>query len=152
MANLVGIVKQISGEVVAKDEKGSERKLHLGDEIILGDNILVPDAKSKIVITMTDGQEVMLVGEDTLAFDQNFLNSQGISNVFANNGDLSALQKAILEGKDLNDLEATAAGGGTTSSSEGASLNSDSFTKSGHISNVSEGYGNLSDNNTDSRS
>ncbi|WP_172200404.1 retention module-containing protein, partial [Campylobacter sp. RM16188] len=151
MPNIVGVVKEISGSVVAKDELGVARTLNLGDEILLGESVETLDIKSKVVISMKDGEEVVLVGEDLLVLDQNFLSSQGISNVFASADEISDLQKAIIEGKDLNTLEATAAGGGSIAGGEGTSLSSENFTSSGNISNVFEGYGDLDNSYSDAQ-
>ena len=55
---------------------------------------------------------------------------------------ISDLQRALLEDKGIEELEATAAGGGTNLGSE-SSLNSVSFLAGGHISNVMSGIGDL---------
>lgn len=62
---------------------------------------------------------------------------------------LSKEQLAILKGKDLTELEETAAGGESSGpSANGVSLSSALFSEQGHYSNISENYRNLDNNST----
>ncbi|WP_172201431.1 retention module-containing protein [Campylobacter sp. RM16188] len=144
MQNLAGIIKQISGNVIVIDANGNQRVLNVGDKIAIGDKVVTLTPDSKVIIATMNGKEVAILGNDELVLDQSLIDSGSNSNVLA---DISGLQKAILEGQGVENLEATAAGGGTGSNSlDGTSLSSTNFTDSGSISNVFEGFGDL--NNT----
>ncbi|QCD51951.1 hypothetical protein [Campylobacter sp. RM16192] len=143
MANLLGIAKQVFGNVIVRDIQGNERSLKVGDELMLGETVvtLTPDAKA--VIATPDGSEITILGNDEFVLDQSLLNSGSNSNVVA---DISDLQNSILEGQGLQNLEETAAGGGTTNL-DGTSLGAANFTDSGKISNVFRNFFDLDDTN-----
>ncbi|MDO5046663.1 retention module-containing protein [Campylobacter sp.] len=139
MATIAGIVKQISGIVLAVDANGNERVLKVGDEVFLGETIKTQGETSKVVLALNNGKEVTVLGDDALAMNQSMLDSGSQSNVLA---DINSLQQDILRGQNLEKLEETAAGGSGTIDSEGT-FSQTSFTRSGSISNVLETYGNL---------
>ena len=83
---------------------------------------------------MDGGKDVSILANDTVLIDQNILNIQNPNiNTVA---DVNDLQKAILAGKDLTQLEETAAGGGDTGSGDGVSLGEARFAEGGHESNI----------------
>ena len=135
-----GVVKSIEGKVVAVDSSGAKRELNVGDVVYLGESIVGQDTSSKIVISANDGKDIVMLGKDTLILDQSVSVSEGFGNE-AMMADVEALQQALLNGTDLQDLEATAAGGGD--GSDGVSLGQVAFTQGGHISNVIAAYGDL---------
>lgn len=70
-----------------------------------------------------------------------------ISKTAEDSSDLSKEQLAILKGKDLTELEETAAGGeSSTPSANGVSLSNALFSEQGHYSNISENFRNLDNN------
>ncbi|WP_170000959.1 retention module-containing protein, partial [Campylobacter sp. RM16189] len=140
MSNLAGIVKQLFGNVVARDSLGNERILKVGDELMIGERVVTLSPDAKAIIVSPNGTEITILGNDELVLDESLIDSGSNSNVLA---DINDLQKSILEGQGLQDLEATAAGGGGSISAEGISLGGTSFTDSGHISNVFRSFGDL---------
>ena len=70
-----------------------------------------------------------------------------ISKTAEDSSDLSKEQLAILKGKDLTELEETAAGGESSGpSANGVSLSNALFSEQGHYSNISENFRNLDNN------
>ncbi|EAT99644.2 retention module-containing protein [Campylobacter curvus] len=145
MANAVGIVKQVSGTVVAIDVQGNQRVLRVGDEIMLGEVVHTEGSDSSVVVSMNNGKEFTLLGDDTIKIDQSVAQVESFgAEAFA---DASALQQAILAGDDLSKLEETAAGGaggGGGSTGGGVSLAAGVFETGGHESNISANFENLS--------
>lgn len=81
-----------------------------GDAIFFGEIVKTIGDNSNAVIAMDGGKDVSILANDTVLIDQNILNIQNPNiNTVA---DVNDLQKAILAGKDLTQLEETAAGGG----------------------------------------
>ena len=134
MATQVGVIKQVSGTVVAVDANGKERILTAGDAIFFGEIVKTIGNNSNAVIAMDGGKDVSILANNTVLIDQNILNIQNPNiNTVA---DVNDLQKAILAGKDLTQLEETAAGGGDTGSGDGVSLGEARFAEGGHESNI----------------
>ncbi|WP_103590432.1 retention module-containing protein [Campylobacter concisus] len=134
MATQVGVIKQVSGTVVAVDANGKERILTAGDAIFFGEIVKTIGNNSNAVIAMDGGKDVSILANNTVLIDQNILNiqNQNINTI----ADINDLQKAILAGKDLIQLEETAAGGGDTGSGDGVSLGEARFAEGGHESNI----------------
>lgn len=134
MATQVGVIKQVSGTVVAVDANGKERILTAGDAIFFGEIVKTIGNNSNAVIAMDGGKDVSILANNTVLIDQNILNiqNQNINTI----ADINDLQKAILAGKDLTQLEETAAGGGDTGSGDGVSLGEARFAEGGHESNI----------------
>ena len=143
MPTQAGIVKSIEGKVIAVGSNGVKRELNVGDLVYLGESVVGQDAASKIVISANNGKDIVMLGKDTLVLDQSVAVNEGFGNETAM-ANVEALQQALLNGTELQDLEATAAGGGAgAASGDGVSLSQVSFTQGGHISNVSATYGDL---------
>ncbi|WP_159070805.1 Ig-like domain-containing protein [Campylobacter concisus] len=131
MAKKLGTIKSISGsaEVIAVDKSGNQRVLKVGDSLYEGETVKTTSADSKVVIATNNGKELSMIGEDTLSLDPR-----------ATTGDsqVAALQKALLNGANLGDLEETAAGGTSGGrAGDGVSLGETRFEHGGHYSNVS---------------
>jgi len=108
--------------------------LTAGDAIFFGEIVKTIGDNSNAVIAMDGGKDVSILANDTVLIDQNILNIQNPNiNTVA---DVNDLQKAILAGKDLTQLEETAAGGGDTGSGDGVSLGEARFAEGGHESNI----------------
>ena len=149
MAKEAGTVKIVQGKVQALNAlTGEARELHAGDILYQGEKVVTEGADAKVVISQPDGKKLTLSGNDTLTLDgstttsQKFVDETSVS-------DVSALQKALLNGSDLSNLEETAAGGDTAAggNSDGTSLSAASFDEGGHYSNINETYRNLTDSN-----
>lgn len=105
-----------------------------GDAIFFGEIVKTIGNNSNAVIAMDGGKDVSILANDTVLIDQNISNIQNPNiNTVA---DVNDLQKAILAGKDLTQLEETAAGGGDTGSGDGVSLGEARFAEGGHESNI----------------
>ena len=142
MAREAGVVKSLTGKAVAVDQNGNVRELKVGDIVYIGESIKTSDAADKVTIVANNGKEITILGDDTLALNQNTIGSDGLA-------DVSALQNAILNGGDLTKLEETAAGGNAAAAGggDGVSLSDARFAEGGHYSNINENYRNLTDAN-----
>ena len=149
MATRIGVIKSISqgANVIATAKDGTQRVLKVGDEIFLGETIQTTDFDSKVVITANDGKDIALIGKDTLNLDKSVAHNESFGNDSV--ADVSAIQKALLDGANITDLEETAAGGnqGGNAGGDGVSLGAASFDEGGHYSNINENYRNLTDAN-----
>ena len=149
MATRIGVIKSISqgANVIATAKDGTQRVLKVGDEIFLGETIQTTDIDSKVVITANDGKDITLIGKDTLNLDKSVAHNDSFGNDSV--ADVSAIQKALLDGANITDLEETAAGGnqGGNAGGDGVSLGAASFDEGGHYSNITDDYRNLTDAN-----
>ena len=148
MAKEAGIIKSIQGKVQALNAlTGEARELHAGDILYQGEKVVTEGADAKVTISQPDGKKLTLSGNDTLTLDGSTTTSQKFGDE-ASVSDVSALQKALLNGSDLSNLEETAAGGDTAAGGgDGTSLSAASFDEGGHYSNINETYRNLTDSN-----
>ena len=149
MAKEAGTVKIVQGKVQALNAlTGEARELHAGDILYQGEKVVTEGADAKVTISRPDGKKLTLSGNDTLTLDGSTTTSQKFGDE-ASVSDVSALQKALLNGSDLSNLEETAAGGDTAAggNSDGTSLSAASFDEGGHYSNINETYRNLTDSN-----
>ena len=119
--------------------------LKVGDEIFLGETIQTTDIDSKVVITANDGKDIAIIGKDTLNLDKSVAHNDSFGDDSV--ADVSAIQKALLDGANITDLEETAAGGnqGGNAGGDGVSLGAASFEEGGHYSNITDDYRNLPD-------
>ena len=149
MSNKIGIIKSISqgANVIATAKDGTQRVLKVGDEIFLGETIQTTDFDSKVVITANDGKDIAIIGKDTLNLDKSVAHNESFGDDSV--ADVSAIQKALLDGANITDLEETAAGGnqGGNAGGDGVSLGAASFEEGGHYSNITDDYRNLPDSN-----
>ena len=149
MSNKIGIIKSISqgANVIATAKDGTQRVLKVGDEIFLGETIQTTDFDSKVVITANDGKDIAIIGKDTLNLDKSVAHNESFGDDSV--ADVSAIQKALLDGANITDLEETAAGGnqGGNAGGDGVSLGAASFEEGGHCSNITDDYRNLPDSN-----
>ena len=149
MAKEAGTVKIVQGKVQALNAlTGEARELHAGDVLYQGEKVVTEGADAKVTISQPDGKKLTLSGNDTLTLDGSTTTSQKFGDE-ASVSDVSALQKALLNGSDLSNLEETAAGGDSAAggNSDGTSLSAASFDEGGHYSNINETYRNLTDSN-----
>ena len=149
MAKEAGTVKIVQGKVQALNAlTGEARELHAGDVLYQGEKVVTEGADAKVTISQPDGKKLTLSGNDMLTLDGSTTTSQKFGDE-ASVSDVSSLQKALLNGSDLSNLEETAAGGDTAAggNSDGTSLSAASFDEGGHYSNINETYRNLTDSN-----
>ena len=146
MQTQVGVIKQISGLVVAVDQNGVSRVLKVGDALYLGEVVKTSSASSKAVVSMDNGKDVTILGDESLKLDENVAAGQKPNTV----ADVSDLQKALLNGDDLTKLEETAAGGNAAAAGggDGVSLGAASFDEGGHYSNINENFRSIGDLNS----
>lgn len=119
---IVGVVKSIVGTdaVIAIDEDGNQRAIFPGDKLYDNEKLLELSGVQVNVepVTVADAQKK---GESK------------------SDKEVASLQDALLNGKDISELEETAAGGnagGGNASSDGVSLGAASFVASGHESSI----------------
>lgn len=119
---VVGIVKSIVGTdaVIAIDEDGNQRAIFPGDNLYDNEKLLELSGVQVNVepVTVADAQKKSESKSDK---------------------EVASLQDALLNGKDISELEETAAGapaGGGNASSDGVSLGAASFATSGHESSI----------------
>lgn len=119
---IVGVVKSIVGTdaVIAIDEDGNQRAIFPGDNLYDNEKLLELSGVQVNVepVTVADAQKKSEPKSDK---------------------EVASLQDALLNGKDISELEETAAGapaGGGNASSDGVSLGAASFAASGHESSI----------------
>ena len=128
MSKVKGLIKSIIGTdaIVAVDANGNQRTLKAGD--VIYDNEVIKEQ---------DGVKVELQP----------LNSENEKASDETGKEIASLQEQLLNGKNISDLEETAAGGTQSAggvSSNGVSLGAAGFANGGHESNVSANFGDLS--------
>ena len=129
MSKVKGLIKSIIGTdaIVAVDANGNQRTLKAGD--VIYDNEVIKEQ---------DGVKVELQP----------LNSENEKAGDETSKEIASLQEQLLNGKNITDLEETAAGGnasaGGSNSGDGVSLGAASFANGGHYSNVNANFGDLS--------
>ena len=128
MSKVKGLIKSIIGTdaIVAVDANGNQRTLKAGD--VIYDNEVIKEQ---------DGVKVEVQAAQT----QNEKASDETGK------EIASLQEQLLNGKNISDLEETAAGGTQSAggvSSNGVSLGAAGFTNGGHESNINANFGDLS--------
>jgi len=128
MSKVKGLIKSIIGTdaIVAVDANGNERTLKAGD--VIYDNEVIKEQ---------DGVKVEVQAAQTQ--NENASDETG--------KEIASLQEQLLNGKNISDLEETAAGGTQSAggvSSNGVSLGAAGFANGGHESNVNANFGDLS--------
>jgi len=151
MALSIGTIKQMSGLVMAKNSQGDERVLKVGDTVFFEDNIRTIGGGSHIVLALNDGQEIVLDGNDALFLDKSVYVSEAfgeeavvagktMDNVVSGKS-VEELQAALLAGKDINELQPTAAGeGGAPIGGEMSTNAMARYVTGGNESNVTADY------------
>ena len=129
MSKVKGLIKSIIGTdaIVAVDANGNQRILKAGD--VIYDNEVIKEQ---------DGVKVEVQAAQT----------QNESASDETGKEIASLQEQLLNGKNISDLEETAAGGnasaGGSNSGDGVSLGAASFANGGHYSNINANFENLS--------
>ena len=128
MSKVKGLIKSIIGTdaIVAIDANGNQRTLKAGD--VIYDNEVIKEQ---------DGVKVEVQAVQTQ--NENASDETG--------KEIASLQEQLLNGKNISDLEETAAGGTQSAggvSSNGVSLGAAGFTNGGHESNVNANFRDLS--------
>ena len=128
MSKVKGLIKSIIGTdaIVAVDANGNQRTLKTGD--VIYDNEVIKEQ---------DGVKVEVQAAQTQ--NENASDETG--------KEIASLQEQLLNGKNISDLEETAAGGTQSAggvSSNGVSLGAAGFANGGHESNINANFGDLS--------
>ena len=129
MSKIKGLIKSIIGTdaIVAVDANGNQRTLKAGD--VIYDNEVIKE-------------------QDGIKVEVQPLNSENENASDETGKEVASLQEQLLNGKNISDLEETAAGGnasaGGSNSGDGVSLGAASFANGGHYSNINANFENLS--------
>ena len=129
MSKVKGLIKSIIGAdaIVAVDANGNQRTLKAGD--VIYDNEVIKEQDGVKVEVQAFQNQNEFAGDET-------------------SSDIASLQEELLNGKNIADLEETAAGGTTSTgggvSSNGVSLGAAGFANGGHESNINANFGDLS--------
>ena len=128
MSKVKGLIKSIIGTdaIVAVDANGNQRTLKAGD--VIYDNEVIKEQDGVKVEVQAFQNQNEFAGDET-------------------SSDIASLQEELLNGKNIADLEETAAGGTQSAggvSSNGVSLGAAGFANGGHESNVNANFGDLS--------
>ena len=129
MSKVKGLIKSIIGTdaIVAVDANGNQRTLKAGD--VIYDNEVIKE-------------------QDGIKVEVQPLNSENEKASDETGKEIASLQEQLLNGKNISDLEETAAGGnasaGGSNSGDGVSLGAASFAQGGHYSNINANFENLS--------
>lgn len=128
MSKVKGLIKSIIGTdaIVAVDANGNQRTLKAGD--VIYDNEVIKE-------------------QDGVKVEVQPLNSENEKASDETGKEIASLQEQLLNGKNISDLEETAAGGTQSTggvSSNGVSLGAASFANGGHESNINANFENLS--------
>ena len=129
MSKIKGLIKSIIGTdaIVAIDANGNQRTLKAGD--VIYDNEVIKEQDGVKVEVQPLNSENEKAGDET-------------------SKEIASLQEQLLNGKNITDLEETAAGGnasaGGSNSGDGVSLGAASFANGGHYSNINANFENLS--------
>ena len=129
MSKVKGLIKSIIGTdaIVAVDANGNQRTLKAGD--VIYDNEVIKE-------------------QDGVKVEVQPLNSENEKASDETSKEIASLQEQLLNGKNISDLEETAAGGnasaGGSNSGDGVSLGAASFANGGHYSNINANFENLS--------
>ena len=128
MSKVKGLIKSIIGTdaIVAVDANGNQRTLKAGDMIY--DNEVIKE-------------------QDSVKVELQPLNSENENASDETGKEIASLQEQLLNGKNISDLEETAAGGTQSAggeSSNGVSLGAAGFVSGGHESNINANFGDLS--------
>ena len=128
MSKVKGLIKSIIGTdaIVAVDANGNQRSLKAGD-VIYDNEVIKEQYGVKVEVQASQTQ------------NENASDETG--------KEIASLQEQLLNGKNISDLEETAAGGTQSAggvSSNGVSLGAAGFTNGGHYSNVNANFGDLS--------
>ena len=129
MSKVKGLIKSIIGTdaIVAIDANGNQRTLKAGD--VIYDNEVIKE-------------------QDGVKVEVQPLNSENEKASDETGKEIASLQEQLLNGKNISDLEETAAGGnasaGGSNSGDGVSLGAASFANGGHYSNINANFENLS--------
>ncbi len=144
MALPIGIVKSVEGIAIDVNTKGQEKVLKAGDVINIEDTIDTLGAASKVILALSDGQEIVVGGNDGLFLDKSVYSTDSFGNDAVASSEIlksmlpgesvEAIQQALLKGEDINNLDTTAAGQ-TASSQLGASGEAQ-YLQGGEESNV----------------
>ncbi|WP_263834132.1 retention module-containing protein, partial [Sulfurospirillum oryzae] len=124
MALSIGTIKNLTGLVMVKSAQGEEKVLKVGDPIHFEDSIRTIGAGSNVLLVLADGQEITVNGNDDIFLDKSVYVAERfgeeavvagttMENVVAGKS-VEDIQAALLAGKDINALEAPAAGEGGT--------------------------------------
>ncbi|MDD3325116.1 MAG: retention module-containing protein, partial [Sulfurospirillaceae bacterium] len=122
MAVSVGMIKSVSGLVMARNAQGEDRILKVGDVVNADETISTVGAGSSVVVGLADGKEIAIGGNEGVFLDKSVYASESFGQeaivaeqtvADATTGKTAEeIQQALLRGEDVTNLEETAAGEG----------------------------------------
>ncbi len=119
MAEEIGIVSTVIGNVTVIDINGISRTLQAGDKIFQND-LVSTDLNGAVEISLEDGNIVDIARNSQLLLDENIYSEQSTPST---TDDVEVIQQALLDGEDPTASgEATAAGDGVADSDSGSSF------------------------------
>jgi hypothetical protein len=119
MAEEIGIVSTVIGNVTVIDINGISRTLQAGDKIFQND-LVSTDLNGAVEISLEDGNIVDIARNSQLLLDENIYSGEGSPST---TDDVELIQQTLLDGEDPTASgEATAAGDGVADSDSGSSF------------------------------
>ena len=118
------IVVAVKGPVFVIDKNGAKRALHTGDVVNVNETIVTENGGT-INLQMADGRQMQIGDQQVVRMTQNLADDvpPEAGDSALETASVSAVLKAVAEGKDIGEvLEATAAGGNAPTSSYGNSF------------------------------
>ncbi|NOQ79144.1 MAG: hypothetical protein GQ546_07060, partial [Gammaproteobacteria bacterium] len=118
MAQSIGQVIFISGNVKAVDSLGNERELDINSMVYLGETIVTEGTDSRIMMKMDNNQSITLGRNDKLTLDGDIYDPTAMP-IQESIASVESIQEALLNDPDFDptELEATAAGDDNVSDS-----------------------------------
>ena len=112
---IVGYVADLEGSAQVRTADGVIKVLNIGDTVNERDLLMTGDA-ANVAISFYSGQKLQVAGNQEVLLDETVYaeissyTDEQVDEMASLQQALSALQKAIIEGQDVNELESTAAG------------------------------------------
>lgn len=108
----IGKVTAVNGEVIAVDDKGGKRVVHVGD-VILSNETLVTARGASVDVQLNNGREIHIAGDQNVKLTDDLAETTppDAQDNAVDANTVAAINKAIAEGRDISEvLEETAAG------------------------------------------
>ncbi|MGB5455184.1 MAG: retention module-containing protein, partial [Gammaproteobacteria bacterium] len=117
---IVGYVVDLTGSAQVRSAEGVIKVLNIGDNVNERDLLITGDA-ANVVISFYSGQKLQVAGneevllDETVYAEESSYTDEQVDELASLQQALIALQQAIIEGQDVDQLESTAAGKNTGS-------------------------------------
>ncbi|MGB5519945.1 MAG: retention module-containing protein, partial [Gammaproteobacteria bacterium] len=117
---IVGYVVDLTGSAQVRSAEGVIKVLNIGDNVNERDLLITGDA-ANVVISFYSGQKLQVAGneevllDETVYAEESSYTDEQVDELASLQQALTALQQAIIESQDVDELESTAAGRNTGS-------------------------------------